>query len=93
LGETEYAREESLIPQGSSLTSFMQILGGAIGITVGAGTCVRAPNEIVHLFIYLFNAFKAVFGNQLASNLVKHAPGLSPEQTISVRKRFVLELR
>jgi len=61
--QTEYAREESLIPQGSSLVNFVQIIGGVIGITVGA----------------------AVFGNQLATNIVKYAPGLSPDQVSQVR--------
>lgn len=61
--QTEYAKEEHLIPQGTSLVNFVQIVGGVIGITVGA----------------------AVFGNQLASNIVKFAPGLSPEQALAVR--------
>jgi len=61
--QTEYAREENLIPQGSSLVNFVQIIGGVIGITVGA----------------------AVFGNQLAVNLVKYAPDLSPDQVVQVR--------
>jgi hypothetical protein len=34
--QTEYAREEHLIPQGSSIVNFVQIVGGVIGITVGA---------------------------------------------------------
>jgi hypothetical protein len=33
----EYAKEETLIPQGTSLVNFVQIVGGVIGITVGAG--------------------------------------------------------
>lgn len=32
----EYAKEEALIPQGTSLVNFVQIVGGVIGITVGA---------------------------------------------------------
>ena len=35
--QTEYAREEHLIPQGTSTLNFVQIIGGVIGITVGAG--------------------------------------------------------
>jgi len=61
--QTEYAREETLIPQGTSLVNFVQIVGGVIGITIGA----------------------AIFGNQLATNIVKYAPDLSPEQVIAVR--------
>jgi phosphate/sulfate permease len=34
--QTEYAREEHLIPQGSSIINFVQLLGGVIGITVGS---------------------------------------------------------
>jgi len=35
--QTEYAREEEFIPQASSVVNFVQIVGGVIGVTVGAG--------------------------------------------------------
>jgi len=34
--QTEYAKEEEFIPQATSLVNFVQIVGGVIGITVGA---------------------------------------------------------
>ena len=34
--QTEYSEEESMIPQATSVVNFVQIIGGVIGITVGA---------------------------------------------------------
>ena len=75
----EYAKEENLIPQGTSLVNFVQIVGGVIGITVGAGT------SYIQQLIRLTHPSIAIFGNQLATNIIKFAPGLTPEQVIAVR--------
>lgn len=34
--QAEYAREERLIPQATSVVNFVTIIGGVIGITAGA---------------------------------------------------------
>ncbi len=45
--QTEYAREEHLIPQATSVVNFLNLLGGIIGLTVGAGESWPYPFDVV----------------------------------------------
>src|ERR1700761_9445764 len=58
--QTEYAREEEFIPQASSVVNFVQIVGGVIGVTVGAGRS-KSVQFIESIFT---QRLLAVFSNQ-----------------------------
>lgn len=78
--DVEYAREEHLIPQGNSFATFIQLLGGLIGVSIGSCTSLSPslPLSNTHQII-------AIFGNQLATKLPQLAPDLSAAQMQAVR--------
>jgi hypothetical protein len=67
--QTEYAREERLIPQATSIVSFLQLIGGVVGVAY-----VPFCHDRSYCNNVWFRIAGTIFDNQLRHNLPRNLP-------------------
>jgi hypothetical protein len=67
--QSEYAREERLIPQATSIVNFLQLIGGVVGIAY-----VLSCHHRSRCYKVFFRIAGTIFDNQLRHNIPKNLP-------------------